>query len=153
MSDSDAWTTTRPLAVLGSGWAVPGDPVTSEALISTMSDRFGFADTRQARALGRRLSVDTRHFGRAFADAIESPRLGQSNPELAVAALAEALAEAGLRPRDLGYLVAHTATPAQALPANVATVADILGYAGPCVELRQACTGFGNALMIAAGLI
>ena len=32
-------------------------------------------------------------------------------------------------------------------------VADELGYGGPHLELRQACTGFANALMIAFGLM
>jgi 3-oxoacyl-[acyl-carrier-protein] synthase-3 len=32
-------------------------------------------------------------------------------------------------------------------------VADLLGYEGPFVELRQACTGFANALVFATGLL
>ena len=65
----------------------------------------------------------------------------------------QALGQAGLRAQDLGYLIGHTATPALPLPANIALVADRLAYAGPHIELRQACTGFANALMIAFGLL
>ncbi len=153
MIDNAGWRTARRIAVIGTGWAVPGHPIDNDALIAMMVDRFGFDGARSARALARRLGVERRHSGRAFAAAAEAPRAGQSNPDLAAAALRAALVEAGLRPRDLGYVIAHTATPAQALPANVAVVADIIGYDGPTVELRQACTGFGNALMIANGLI
>ncbi len=147
------WTTDRPVGLLGSGWAVPGDAVATDALIATMVAGFGFALARQARMLARTIGVTHRHFGRGFGARHEAARPGQSNPELAAAAVTAALADAGLTVGDLGYIIAHTATPAQALPANVASVADRLGYAGPCVELRQACTGFGNALMIAGGLI
>ncbi len=153
MTDTQAWHTTRPLAVLGTGWAVPDDPVGSDALIAIMVDRFGFDGARSARALARSLGITHRHIGRDFAAAVEAPRPGQANPDLAAEAVRAALVAAGLQPRDLGYLIAHTATPAQALPPNVARVADLLGFYGPTVEVRQACTGFGNALMIANGLI
>jgi 3-oxoacyl-[acyl-carrier-protein] synthase-3 len=153
MSGGEAWRSARRIAVAGTGWALPGDPVSSDDLIATMVDRFGFAGVRSAQAIARRLGVTQRHIGRAFAAAIEAPRHGQSNPDLAAAALTAALADAGLRPRDLGYVIAHTATPAQSLPPNVAVIADLIGFDGPTVELRQACTGFGNALMIASGLI
>ncbi len=153
MSDAPTWHSTRPLAVLGTGWAVPGDPVESDALIAIMVDRFRFDGAPSARALARSLGITHRHIGRDFTAAVEAPRPGHTNPDLAAEAIRSALAAAGLQPRDLGYLIAHTATPAQALPPNVARVADILGFDGPTVELRQACTGFGNALMIAGGLI
>ena len=153
MTGAAPWTTTQRLAVLGTGWVAPGEPMTSEALITHMVEHFGFAGVRQARFLAGQLAVNQRHIGRALLSADEPPRPGQSNPELAASALSAALIEAGLRPNDLSYLIAHTATPAQELPANAATVADLLGYHGPYVELRQACTGFGNALMIAGGLI
>jgi len=147
------WTTAQPVGLLGSGWAVPGPAVATDDLIATMERNFGFAQARQARMLARRIGVTHRHIGRDFAARHEAPRPGGSNPELAAAAVSAALADATLHVGDLAYVIAHTATPAQALPANVASVADRLGYAGPYVELRQACTGFGNALMIAGGLI
>ena len=147
------WSTPRRLAVLGTGWAVPGPPVSTEALIATMVERFGFTRGREAATVARRIGVASRYFGRPFEHPAEPPRPGQSNPELAAQALSAALTQAGVAAADLGYIIAHTATPAQALPANVATVADRIGFAGPCVELRQACTGFGNALMIAHGLL
>jgi 3-oxoacyl-[acyl-carrier-protein] synthase-3 len=63
------------------------------------------------------------------------------------------LDDAGLRPHDLSYLISHTATPGTLIPPNAARVADLLGYRGPFVELRQACTGFANAIVFALGLL
>jgi 3-oxoacyl-[acyl-carrier-protein] synthase III len=147
------WTTTRTLAVLGTGSALPGVAVETDALIATMTERFGFARHREARVVADRLAIRTRHLCRDFLAPDEDARDGDANPDLAARAVAAALDDAGLEVSDLGYLIGHTATPLCELPANIALVADRLGYLGPHVELRQACTGFANALMIAHGLI
>lgn len=137
--------------MLGAGAALPGPPVTTEALLH----RAGL-DGRErslALAIAERLGVRTRHIARAWHARVDAPGEKASNPVLAARAVDLALRDAGLRAADLGYMIAHTATPAQPLPSNVAFVADSLGYAGPHIELRQACTGFANALMIAFGLL
>lgn len=147
------WQSTRPIGVLGSGSAVPGDPMTTEALIALIVDRFGFAGARTAHAVADRLGIVTRHVCRAFDAPVEEARPGHGNAELAAEAVRRALDDAGVAIGEVGYLVAHTTTPGRLLPGNVAEVADLIGYAGPHVELRQACTGFANAVMIAAGLL
>lgn len=147
------WSSQGRVTVLGSGSALPGEAIDTDTLIAMLEARFGLARGREARAVGRRLGIDRRHICRAFDAATEEPRAGLSNPELCAQALRAALADAGLEPADLGYLIGHTTTPAQLLPGNVALVADELGYGGPHLELRQACTGFANALMIAFGLL
>jgi 3-oxoacyl-[acyl-carrier-protein] synthase-3 len=58
-----------------------------------------------------------------------------------------------MRIQDVSYLIGHTATPAQPIPPNIALVAELLGYDGPYVEIRQACTGFANALVMTQGLL
>lgn len=147
------WLSRGRIAVLGSGHALPGSTVATADLIAMMHQRFGFARTREAAAIAQRLGIEGRHLCRDFTARHEAARSGDSNAELAAKAVRAALAEAGLAPHDLAYLIGHTTTPDQPLPANVAMVADRLGYEGPHVELRQACTGFANALMIAFGLI
>ncbi len=147
------WLSQGQLAVLGTGHALPGAPVATDALIAVMARRFGFDRTREAAAIARRLGIESRHVCRDFRTRHEAPRSGDANSELAAKAVRAALADAGLQPRDLAYLIGHTTTPDQPLPANVANVADHLGYGGPHIELRQACTGFANALMVAFGLI
>src|SRR4029077_1114597 len=103
--------------------------------------------------LAARLRIATRHFCREFTARHEAPRPGHSNPDLAAAALQRALEQAGLEVDDLAYLIGHTTSPACLLPPNIALVADRLGFGGPYMELRQACTGFANALVIAQGLV
>lgn len=147
------WRSTGDLAVLGTGLALPGEPLATEALLDRLGRWLSDAERQRAHAVAAKLGIHTRHSGRPFAARFESPAAGGSNPDLAARAVRAALADAGLRVADLGYLIGHTATPAQLLPGNIAFVADLLGYAGPHIELRQACTGFANALMIAFGLL
>ncbi len=152
-SDIPPWTSQGRLAVLGSGSALPGEAIDTDRLVGMMEQRFGLTRGREARAVARRMGIGQRHVCRPFDAASEEPRAGQSNPELCARAIRAALADAGVNLSDLGYLIGHTTTPAQLLPGNIAMVADELGYGGPHLELRQACTGFANALMIAFGLM
>ena len=148
-----SWYSQGELAVLGTGSALPGAPVSNAELIGKVRAFDPALSARSAERLGARLGIGTRHLSRNFASAIEGPMPGMTNPELGARALNAALAEAELAANELGYLIGHTATPAQPLPGNIAAVADIVGYDGPHIELRQACTGFANALMIAFGLL
>src|SRR5439155_608416 len=115
--------------------------------------RFGVAVSLRGTILADRLGIRTRHMCRDFETRHERPRPGESNPDLAAAALRVALEEAQLGVGDLTYLIGHTATPARLVPPNIALVADRVGFTGPYLELRQACTGFANALVIAQGLL
>lgn len=153
MNSFDPWLSQIPLGVLGMGAALPGPPLTTQVLVERMVERFGFSRSREALSIAQRMLISSRHICRPFAARHELPTNGQSNPELAARAVRIALDEAGLRVTDIGYLIGHTTTPASSLPANIAAVADLIGYGGPHVELRQACTGFANALMIAHGLV
>lgn len=138
--------------VLGTGAALPGAPVETACLLAHIEARFGVDSKRLGARLASRIGVRTRYFCRDFLAVGEGPRPGDSNPELAASALRSALREAGLRANDLGYILAHTATPHTLLPSNAAWVADRLGYEGSYAELRQACTGFAHALHLGAGL-
>lgn len=141
------------LSILSTGVALPGPPVSTEALIDRLEHAFEMHEGRLARGIARHLGVATRHLVRDFTARREAPRSGHRNPELASAALDRALERAGLEVNDLGYVLAHTATPAQPLPPNVAEIAAILRYRGPYAEFRQACTGFASALQFASALI
>lgn len=143
-----------PLRLLGSGVALPGPPVSTGELLATLHDRFGVGLHRFiAREVAKRMGIETRHVARDLIEAIEPPREGDSNPDLAARALNGALSEAQLTSNQLSYLFGHTTSPHTLLPPNISWVADQLGYEGPYVELRQACTGFANALQLAAALL
>lgn len=147
------WLSQGKVAVLGTGYALPGPPLPTDMLLDRIAARFDLSRRREALAVARRMGIDTRHVCRDFRAAEENARPGHANPELAAAAMTKALSEANLAIGDIGYLIGHTTTPLQPLPANIAFVADLLDYRGPHLELRQACTGFANALMIAFGLL
>ena len=147
------WHDTRKLKVLGMGTALPGRPVTTAQLLKLIEDRFGVAVSRRGAALASRLKIATRHVCRDFETRREVPRTGNSNPDLAAIALRMALEEARLDVSELAYLIGHTTSPACLVPPNIALVADRVSFAGPYMELRQACTGFANALVIAQGLV
>jgi 3-oxoacyl-[acyl-carrier-protein] synthase-3 len=150
---SPLWSDCTPLSVLGTGAALPGEPISTKDLLMTVDRRFGLSLYRRGMAMGRKLGIRTRHLCRDMLMRLEAPRKGHRNPELAAAALQRALVEAGLAARDLSYLIGHTATPARLMPPNIGEVAELLGYGGPFVEFRQACTGFANALVFAQGLL
>jgi 3-oxoacyl-[acyl-carrier-protein] synthase III len=147
------WSDAMPLLLLGAGTALPGEPISSEELLAAVDRRFHLSLRRRGMAIAHKLGIRTRHLCRDMVVRLETPRKGHRNPELAAAALRGALAEARLTARDLSYLVGHTATPARLVPPNVGQVAELLGYDGPFVEFRQACTGFANALVFAQGLV
>src|SRR6266481_2956478 len=147
------WFNPMPLLVLGTGAALPGEAISTEGLLRAVERRFGLSLHRRGMAIAHKLGIRTRHLCRDMAMHLESPRKGHRNPELAALAVRGALDEAGLMARDLSYLIGHTATPARLMPPNIGYVAELLAYAGPFVEFRQACTGFANALVFAQGLL
>ena len=147
------WRDTKTCALLGMGYALPGEPLTTEALLTRIAENFNVDIRRAAKVVARKLGVNSRHVCRDLRQRHERPRAGDNNAELAARAVRAALLEAGLRVADLSYLIGHTCSPGQAVPPNIAEVADLLGYAGPYLELRQACTGFANALIAARGLL
>jgi len=153
LSYSQHWSDVRAATVLGTGSALPGEPVTTQEILSRLDLRFGVNVRRQGRCIAERLGVNTRHISRDLASRHEGPRSGDSNAELAARAVRAALEEAGLRARDLSYLITHTATPGTLIPPNAARLADLLEFKGPFVEIRQACTGFANAIVFALGLL
>src|SRR5260221_228421 len=96
--------------------------------------------------------IPRRHLARDSAGCREGTGPGDGNADLAARAVRRALNQAGLLASDLAYLIGHTTTPDELLPSNVSRVASLLGYRGPVAEFRQACTGFVNATLFAAGL-
>ena len=147
------WSDPTPILVRGTGVALPGEPISSEELLTTVEGRFGLSLHRRGMAIAHKLGIHIRRLCRNMRTRLEAPRKGHRNPELAAAAVRGALGEAGLAVHDLSYLIGHTATPARLMPPNIGQVAEVLDYGGPFVEFRKACTGFANALVFAQGLL
>ena len=142
-----------PFQVLGTGSVLPGPPLSTEMLLARVSPYLAPDTVSLARRLARRLAIDSRHLSRSLAQPIESTRPEDSGPRLAARAVRRALDRARLDPDAVDFLIGHTATPHTLLPSNTAWTADELGFAGPHLELRQACTGFAAAALTAAGLL
>jgi 3-oxoacyl-[acyl-carrier-protein] synthase-3 len=136
------------LKLLGSGSALPGDPVDNDELLTALAAHCGSGKARLARKYAERLGIRSRHVSRDLNKAKSGTRAGFDAPTLCKTAVVDALGDS-----DMSYLIGHTSSPHSLLPPNIAWVADELRYTGPYVELRQACTGFANALAIAAAMI
>jgi len=152
-SRDQIWRDRRAMRVLGMGTALPGAPITNDELLDRLHDTFNVDVRRKSGVVAHRLGINTRHLCRDLLRRSESPRAGDGNADLCARAVRAALEEAQLEPNDLVYLIGHTTSPGRVLPPNITQVADLLGYGGPFLELRQACTGFANALVIAEGLL
>ncbi len=150
---SRIWRGRSEISVLGMGFTLPGAPVSTKELLAKMTRVFDVDVERRGQIFAEKLNVRQRHICRDFVYRIEGPKKGFRNPDLAASAVRKALDEAGLDVSDIGYLIGHTATPAMPIPSNTSLVADALDYDGPHMELRQACTGFANALVVAEGLL
>ena len=136
------------LKLLGSGRALPGDPVDNDELLAALAVHCGGAKARLARKYADRLGIRSRHVSRDLGKAKSGARKGFDAATLCRDAVVAAAGQAAMT-----YLIGHTSTPHTLLPPNIAWVADGLRYAGPYMELRQACTGFANALAVAAAMI
>ncbi len=141
------------LRLLGSAVDLPGRPVSTHDLLQKIEQNFCIKIGRKAAKVADLMGIHTRHICRDLVSVAEPPRATDCNPDLCARALSRALSDACVNVSQLGYLFGHTTSPHTLLPPNISWVADKLGYAGPYVELRQACTGFANALQLAAGLL
>lgn len=142
-----------PLQVLGTGSALPGESVSNERLLDAMSRLGGARVHRIAERVMPRVGVRGRHLARSLTESVETAREEHTNPRLAATAVRTALTSAQVDTTGLSYLIGHTASPHTLMPPNTAWTAQELAFPGPYMELRQACTGFANALQVAAGML
>src|SRR5690242_18652917 len=61
LSYSQHWSDTRAASVLGTGAALPGEPVATEEILARLELRFGVHVRRQGRGIAGRLGVNTRY--------------------------------------------------------------------------------------------
>jgi len=130
--------------MIGSGRALPGDPIPSSVIESLFGRPPGWIE--------RKLGIRTRHWARDLKTG--RPRPGCRNSELAAAAARSALTTADVAPAEIDLLIVATASPDYALPAVAPLVQELLGIS-ECValDIRSACTGFLQALQVATNAI
>jgi len=147
----------KPLKLIASASALPGPPVSNQQLFDAIfsqctksGDDSAKSKVRRARAIAKRLGIEHRHFARSHTSALSKP--SPDGPELGVQILTTLLTDSTLSDNDIDYLITHTASPHTQVPGNSAWIADRAGLICPYMELRQACTGFANALFVASGM-
>ncbi|WP_163932811.1 3-oxoacyl-ACP synthase III family protein [Paraferrimonas sp. SM1919] len=141
----------QTFSLLGCGAALPQTTYSNQQLLAILLSKSGPRKRLLAAKLGHLIGVQKRHLSRNF-----NQNLGTPSPtaiELGQRAINQALASAKLNINHCQYLLTHTCTPHTQVPPNASWLADELQFTGPYLELRQACTGFANALQIAAGML
>ncbi|MGK0440827.1 MAG: 3-oxoacyl-[acyl-carrier-protein] synthase-3 [Pseudohongiellaceae bacterium] len=139
------------LKLISSGSSLPGPPISNSELFELITRHCGKRASRRAAMIARMLGISSRHFARCFHEDSRSENI--TAPQLCFSAIENACNFAGTSLSANDYLIGHTTTPYTLLPPNIAWVADKLNYEGPYMELRQACTGFANALHIASAML
>jgi 3-oxoacyl-[acyl-carrier-protein] synthase-3 len=128
--------------LLGTGSALPGEPIGNERL----GERFG----TDPRWVDRFIGTTSRHLG---VD-LDTGKVTHTLVDLATEAGAAALAEAGIAAHDVDVLVLATASPDELMPASVNLVADRLGLqAVPTYQLQSGCAGAVQALALAGRML
>jgi 3-oxoacyl-[acyl-carrier-protein] synthase-3 len=131
-----------PAALAAVAHELPGEPVDNAALARLL----GLAPEWIEAYVG----VRKRHFATDPADG----RARQTLADLCVRAARAALRNAGLTPRDLGFLVLCTATPDRPMPTTAAEVAARLGLDGvPVHQLAAGACGPVQGLALARALL
>jgi len=136
------------LNLLSINAVLPPQHITNAALFEALENLCGRTAKRKAAIIAKRLGVQERHLVRDLSSSLSS--CSPSSIEMSGEALTQALIQANVSVSDLGYLLSHTCTPHTQVPPNASWVADQLNIEAPYLELRQACTGFANALQIAS---
>ena len=123
------------MKIVGTGSFLPGEPVTNAALSRVMdtSDEW----------IQQRTGIKQRYFAAA----------GQGVSDMAAEATRSALENAGLRAKDLDYILFNTMTPDHLFPGSGAVLSSKIGASCPALDLRTQCAAFLFSLQMANGLI
>jgi 3-oxoacyl-[acyl-carrier-protein] synthase-3 len=144
-------TSTRGSAITGWGMALPPRVVTNEDLTTILDTTDDWIIERTGIRSRR---VATGPFAPPDPDAPESPPGGiGTTATLAIDAGGQAIAAAGLEPRDIDLLILCTTSPDQAVPATSAAVSAGLGLSGGAFDLNAACSGFVYGMVTAANFV
>ena len=128
--------------VAGVGGFLPGEPVDNAALGKALGVSADWIDTF--------IGTDTRHFARDLSTGETRWTLA----ELCAHAADRALADSGVDPGLIEFVVLATATPDALMPATVNVAAELLGLDRlPTYQLQSGCAGAVQALDLAHGFI
>ena len=122
--------------IVGTGMFVPPTVVDNDQLSRIMDTTDEWIRVRTG--------IERRH----YAD------FDQATSDLAVPAARDAIADAGIEPDDIDYVVFATMTPDHYFPGSGVMLQDKLGLGHvPCLDIRQQCAGFVYGVQLADALI
>lgn len=128
--------------IVSTGIALPGDPLDNDVI----SRKFG------ANVQWIDVFVGTRR--RYLSKELDSGRVTHTMADLGAEAGMQALARAGLRPRDIDFVILSTSMPDALMPATVNMIADRLGIDQiPTYQVQSGCAGAVQGLDLARRLL
>ncbi len=126
----------------GLGTFLPGDPVDNAALSKAIGVNQDWVEAF--------IGTKTRH----FAKDLSTGEVGWSLADLCARAADRAIADSGIDPAEIEFIVMGTATPDTLMPATVNHVADQLGLDQvPTYQLQSGCAGAVQALDLAHSFV
>jgi 3-oxoacyl-[acyl-carrier-protein] synthase-3 len=141
----------RGSAITGLGMALPARVVTNDDL-ATILDTTDEWITERTGIRSRRMA--TGPFAPPEPGAPASPPGGVgTTATLAIEAGGQAIAAAGLSPRDIDLLIVCTTSPDQAVPATSAAVSAGLDLRGGAFDINAACSGFVYGVVTASNFV
>ena len=99
------------------------------------------------------LTLDTSDEWISARTGIRQRYIGGTARSLGVIAGRNAMADAGVEPEDIDFLVLATTSPDRMAPATAVLIAEDLGLTCPAMDVNAACSGFMYAVRTAQGLI
>jgi 3-oxoacyl-[acyl-carrier-protein] synthase III len=99
------------------------------------------------------LTLDTSDEWISERTGIRQRYVGGTARSLGVIAGRNAMADAGVEPEDIDFVILATTSPDRIAPATSVLIADDLGLTCPAMDVNAACSGFMYAVRTAQGLI
>jgi 3-oxoacyl-[acyl-carrier-protein] synthase-3 len=99
------------------------------------------------------LTLDTSDAWIADRTGIRQRYIGGTARSLGVIAGRNAMADAGVEPEDIDFVLLATTSPDRIAPATAVLIADDLGLTCPAMDVNAACSGFMYAIRAAQGLL
>ncbi|MBI3554171.1 MAG: hypothetical protein HY077_16865 [Elusimicrobia bacterium] len=147
------------LEILGMGWALPKTEITNSFLHKEVGLERGqdWVDSRLG--IERRFSVLSKEYIVKTKNADPSLAMtharahGETPVTLGVKAAQKALKQAGVKPENVGWVIANNDTPFETIPPTASWIAKELGAGpGPHCDVNSACSSFARHMQVLGDL-
>lgn len=143
------------LHIHGLGWHLPKNEITNAFLQKEVGLERGQEWVDSRLGIERRFSVLSREYIKKTKNADPAAAImharahGETPVTMAVAAAKKALDQAGIKPEQVGLVIANNDTPFETIPSTANLVAKALGIpGGPHFDANSACSSFARHMQI-----